>query len=261
MPVVVSAGNWYHSDEVESMSAWAEAPWTISVGATDSPTGGEILPMSSGGEDAVPGSGPDVVAYGASALDPNRLGTSYSAPEVTRALVLLGCFMATVRYCYQRARGKCAEGIPVGGLGNVDKEIDPRFAARSLELSALPAFSVRADALEQLVAIMRNNDIDDIQTWPSPSILRRMLFRAARRLPDVPIRLQGHGFINDDVIGDYLAAFDGEELLKLGLAKDPRVDDLATLVRGINLSDASSTSDRTDLWIRSARRWLVDIAV
>ena len=95
--VVMAVGNERRSDDYrETLSAWAEASWVISVGATLSPGGGPLSPTSAVG---IPGrSGPTLVAYGQSPRtdDPYWKGTSFAAGRVSDLIYILAGYTLTL---------------------------------------------------------------------------------------------------------------------------------------------------------------------
>jgi len=120
LPVVIALGN-FSKGVTETASAWAAAQCVISVGATDSATGGVLLDSSSRGNPSQPGTGPTVVAYGASALDDSVRGTSFAAPRVAAELLVLAGWCLTLRHLLASARGGVLEAIPLVGHGVVDQ--------------------------------------------------------------------------------------------------------------------------------------------
>src|SRR3990172_7974647 len=110
--VVVAAGNCGKADRNrESMSAWAEAPWVLSVGATEDEKGTTLADYSSKGVRDDPDSGPDVVAYGRSTLSPYPEGTSFAAPRVSLYGMICAAAMLELRHAFQVASGEEVQGV------------------------------------------------------------------------------------------------------------------------------------------------------
>ena len=97
------------------------ARWVIAVGATRDPEGMELASYSSVGTAGIDESGPDVVAWGASAVDPSVVGTSFAAPRVASLCLVLYTAMLQLQTAISTfERGNPIEGIRLAGIGLVD---------------------------------------------------------------------------------------------------------------------------------------------
>lgn len=256
-PVVIAAGNWHHREQTETLSAWAESPWVISVGATDRADGGELMDSSSAGSPSDPMSGPTVVAFGVADLAPKHRGTSYAAPHVTRALLRLGAWALTLRHFTLALAGGLVEGVPLVDIAIVDKDIDP--VERSIQLPALPAAGVDRDALSAVLRIASEHRLA-LEMWPTPARLRQMLIASAQPLANLQQHQGGAGFVSDATTLSYLQQFSGADLLQV-FANPTRASaqalDQASQVR---LAVPEELSFLMNVWKDSARIWAVDIA-
>ena len=83
--VVAAAGNSGTIRGTETMSAWAQPPWVMAVGRRQMTRADKCSQASiqDVGVPEVSDSGPDVVAWGRSFIDPTRKGTSFAAPRVS----------------------------------------------------------------------------------------------------------------------------------------------------------------------------------
>jgi hypothetical protein len=257
--VVIAAGNWRHEGAEETMSAWAETPWVVSVGATDSPQGGQLLPTSSVGDADDPSSGPSVVAYGASELNESRRGTSFAAPRVLRALVQLGAWCLTLRHAVAIELGGVLEGIPVVQFGMVDKNIDPRYAQRPHPMPALPFGGVDRVALSRVLALLDENGLRP-ELWPTPKRMTRLLIASAKPL-ELPRHQTGFGFVSDKTTREFIAGFSGAEFVEHFTEATVLQRKVGEELAKIQLSKTDELDRLITLWVDSAIRGIVDVTV
>lgn len=212
--VVAAAGNeGYVSSGVETLNAWAQAPWVISVAATTASDGGTRARYSSVGDKRRRSTHPTVAAYGASALDETMRGTSFAAPRVARQLAFLGSFIETLRSTASVFGGGVAEAPPVPWTYLVDCRVTRRFEPER-PLRALPRGAVDPDALQRASQLLEAAEVG-LDLEPTPRRLRSMLIRSARPVPGCSRRLVGAGFVSDETSTAYLERFSGLELARV----------------------------------------------
>lgn len=202
MLVVAAAGNDGPGTR-ETVSAWAEPSWVVSVGATADPAGERLLASSSRGVRNDPQSGPDVVAYGASALDQSRFGTSFAAPRVTFCAMVIAAVYLHVQQAWNRVIGMPEQGISLVGYGIIDEGFPagrPMVPADGLGQSVI-ATSTLVDALAAVRATQPSFSVHG-----SPTMLRRLLLAAARPIDGVSSHQVGAGFLSQELVVDYLAS-------------------------------------------------------
>lgn len=224
--VVAAAGN--HGTDPsgeETLSAWAQPPWVVSVGATNSADGGAILEQSSRGSEDDPLTWPDLVSHGVSRLDEGKHGTSFAAPRVTRQVAILASFVLALRSFALPRLGADEEGVPPAWAGFVDTGIDSRPSAAERPLSALPRNMIDhealADAVETLKAAGAPPDL-----CPRTDAIRGILLGSASPLPDVARHKQGKGFVSDATTERAMAGFTGADLARW-FCGAPQLDDSA----------------------------------
>jgi hypothetical protein len=217
--VVVSAGNCgQSSDGSKTMSAWAQAPWVLSVGATEDADGKILASYSSRGVIDDSQSGPDVVAWGQSGISNSKeaVGTSYAAPRVTFYAMLCAAALLELRHAMLVALGRETEGVRLVGCGFIDdfgKEINWSPKPRKT-VTALPIVGLNMAGVEALKCLISNNDISiDIQG--NAKILRFLLLNAARPIERYKNHEIGAGFLSEEIILDYLAKLTGKDILEL----------------------------------------------
>lgn len=118
--VVMAAGNCGTRGE-GTVSAWARVPWVLAVGATEDPDGTRLADYSATGRSNVPGSGPDVVAYGVSSISPHPVGTSFAAPRVTFLARLVSAAICQLRREVRVQQGERPQGVPLIGCGFLEQ--------------------------------------------------------------------------------------------------------------------------------------------
>jgi hypothetical protein len=191
----------------EMTSAWAEAHWVLSVGATADSEGTRLADYSNTGLPQLAGSGPDVVAWGQSLVNSAKSGTSYAAAKVSRAVALCASAIEQLRHEAQVAREEVVDGIPLVGLGVVDTDyrgIDSE--APRAPIPALPEVAVDVEGFRTALAACVDTGIR-VDISPAPERLRRMIIAAARAMPKYQPYEVGGGFISSDVVIDWLAAW------------------------------------------------------
>jgi hypothetical protein len=250
VPVVIAAGNsGTNAAGKETLNPWAQAPWVISVGATDSLSGGMLLPESSRGSEGNPESGPTVVAYGL-----------YSPPNdrVAQALLQFAAFCLTLRHFVQAEAG-VFEGIPLVGRGFVDEDIGVSEAERMrIQIPALPFAGINLVCLKRVLRVLDVHEVK-LDLWPTPQILRQMIINSARPLPNCQPHEVGHGFVGEETVIEYLNAFTGETLVGLFHPELPLSAKQRKQLRECRLADSTLLLDMLALWSRSALRWTYDI--
>ncbi len=208
--VVVAAGNSGAAD-VETVSAWAEPDWVLSVGGTADRAGTTLAPKSSRGVAGQPQSGPDVVAYGASGLDETRTGTSYAAPRVTELAMLLAAVVLQVRRIWLTVLGNQPPGIELVGAGFVDVGFDA-FGRSYEPVVGLPPAGLDEQACLECFEVASGAGVET-NVIGSPQLLRRLLIASARPIPGYAAHEVGAGFLDRDVVLDWLAARNGLDVL------------------------------------------------
>ncbi|GAA1185160.1 hypothetical protein GCM10009584_28960 [Ornithinimicrobium humiphilum] len=195
--VVVAAGNCGDQGE-DTLSAWARPEWVLSVGATEDADGTRIAAYSSRG-----GPGPDLVAHGASDLNPAQRGTSFAAPKVTfLARLVTAAFCQLGREIVVAQTGRQI-GVPAVGRGIIDsfgREIWWE-GEDATALLALPLIGVRRSIVEELV----RQTGDAMSVRSSPELLRQFLLSAARPVPGASSSTAGAGFVDVDAVIERLA--------------------------------------------------------
>ena len=201
--VVVAAGNCGRA--ADSMSAWARPDWVLSVGATDDVEGSRIAAYSSRGAP-----GPDLVAFGQSALNPRRLGTSYAAPRVSHLARVVVAALCELGREVMVAQGAQPMGVPAVGVGIIDDFDDQLWwepdAATGFQ--ALPLLGVRTDVVRQLVG----HTSGALRVTATPAIVREILISAGRPVPGASELEAGAGFVDQAGVIDRLAKITGAEM-------------------------------------------------
>ena len=212
--VVVSAGNCGRHKDVETMSAWAEAPWVLSVGATSDPEGLHLADYSSRGSPGNPESGPDLVAWGSSALDTKMVGTSFAAPKVSVFAMICTAAILQLRHAVQVVNKEDVEGVRLVGCGFVDNYGSEIFydSEPRIELPGLPVVGPIFDNIAEIASAASNVDVS-LDIRGNEGILRKMLLDAARPVPGYQQHEVGAGFLDEDIVLDYLASLNGADLL------------------------------------------------
>lgn len=259
VPVVVAAGNAYQRvDGRETMNPWAESPWVIAVGATDTSEGGNLASYSSVGTPDNPESGPMVVAYGQSGIsaDPRDQGTSFAAPRVASILAYMAQYCLTLRHFVQKDKGGYVEGIPIVGIGYIDEGIE--LKERSLPLAALPRTGIDLDALKAVLSKLDQFGLR-VHTWPTPQHLRQMLVASAEPLPDLAPHEAGYGFVSYETTKRYLEQFSGADFASLFCPEATASSGVRQLLRDYRLTDTNALPHLLSVWEQSLYQWAVDL--
>lgn len=210
--VVAAAGNSGSIPDQETMSAWAEPPWVLAVGATRDEGGLERLPRSSVGRAEDPASGPDVMAWGASRLNLSKLGTSFAAPRVSSIARLCVAAVLQLLHLHQRSVGE-AEGVRVVGLAVVDRFRGDRWyvGPDRIGLGALPLEGPTDAAVAVFESLAQHRP--SLRLSCGPQQVRELLRRAANPIPNLAPHEQGAGFLSDAGVEALLSSMPATELL------------------------------------------------
>lgn len=260
-PVVVAAGNSLRDPRgQETLSAWAESPCVISVGATDRPDGGRVVGFSGVGSRDDAGSGPTVVAYGQSSLSvsPEWRGTSFAAPRVAGACAQVAAFLLNIDHVLNKHLiGDAADGIPLVAIGAVDRGFNGPLASRPLQLPSLPVAGANGvevtEALDLLLVAGRKLEMRSLA-----ELTRSIVVTAAQPLANCEPYESGAGFVSRDGVRQHLESLTGLDLAEMfttGLALPAPIEGQ---LKTLQLADRSLLGDAMDVWSDSARRWNVD---
>lgn len=229
LPVVLVTGN-ASSPEDTTTSSWAQAPWTISVGATTDDSGSKVADYSRFGGDSPDTLGPDVVSCGVD--DTGASGTSFAAPVVSSELAVIAATWMMVRSRLLEANvGHDVEGVPLAGRCFVDTGVMPGdpghgFAVadlkpRSLRLPCLPRDCVNPDAISAAADERWKEMTSPLLDLPRPTVLGRLLIDSARPMSDRD--RAGAGFVSRATTEKWLESLSMETLLRAsgdGLPQD-----------------------------------------
>ncbi|TFC83303.1 hypothetical protein E3T23_02740 [Cryobacterium cheniae] len=212
---VLAAGNC-GAQGAGSLSAWARAPWVLSVGATADETGSKLAPYSAIGTRDEPNSGPDLVADGRSYVAPHPEGTSFAAPKVTYLVRVIVAAICQLGREIRVQEGADPHGVPLVGYGIVDRFGSSIWTnARELvPITALPVVGIDPTAVAACLAVARHAGavLDVIGT---PKIVRSLLLEAARPMPGYDVHQVGAGFVNTNAVLDRLAEISGLQVVRL----------------------------------------------
>lgn len=252
---VLAAGNAGSTAPArETMSAWAEAPWVLAVGATADEAGNQLADYSSVGIPSIPDSGPDVVSFGESELDHKVVGTSFAAPRVARSAAILASAMLTLRHFVQRSAGQPLEGIPAVGVAYIDEQIHP--VDEPLQLRGLPAAGVSKEAVEAVVKQLTNSG-REVNVTTQPPVLRNLISWAARPMTNYGPHQVGLGFLNYDTLESFVENFSAAHFAWLFANPQPSSEELQELAK-VRLFLPDAVSSMVDLWRRATLRWAWD---
>jgi hypothetical protein len=255
LPVVAAGNDSQRVDGRETMSAWAEAPWVVAVGATSDPQGRQLANYSSVGSPSVPESGPDLVAYGISEVDDDMPGTSFAAPKVARFAGMLASMVLTLRHEAQRATGGPVAGIPRVAVGIIDVGI--HHPADPLRIPSLPSFGVNRKNLKEVVTALRKGGAE-LVVEPTPAILSQLLLWAAAPMSGYASFEVGAGFVSNERIEELVQALDGERFGWLFASPRPGSKALAEF-RGLQLFEPGLASELVGFWQRALTVWAIDL--
>ena len=255
--VVMAAGNTPQgSDGAETMSAWAEAPWVLAVGATADSEGSQRADYSSVGTPGAADSGPDLVAWGASRLQETKVGTSFAAPRVAGMSLALHVMTSELRQAMARINDAAQSGgIRLAGVGIIDSPLTGGPRSDGLSLPGLPAFGVDMDALaislRKLAALNIGLDVR-----PTAERLRDMLINSARSMPGYAGHQVGAGCVSDESIDQFIESFSGAHLAWY-FSSRPGSEELREL-SAVRLFEPGVGSRLRELTSRSAPIWHFD---
>ncbi|ROR93380.1 subtilase family protein [Salana multivorans] len=219
--VVIAAGNCgAAADDAatgDTMSAWARPDWVLSVGATRDEAGTVVADYSSRG-----GPGPDLVAYGASALNEAKVGTSFAAPRVSALARLVVAAFCELGRELMAARGEPAVGVPAVGFAIIDSFTDEIWdsPAAGAGIQALPLVGVRPDVAATIAATTGAS----LRVRTTPAIMREVLLSAARPVPGADASCAGAGFVDEPLVIERLASLTVADLWAW-FGHGPRPDD------------------------------------
>lgn len=207
---VVAAGNGHDTaHRFETLSPWAESDAVLSVGATEDEAGTAVAPYSARGGELRPDLGPDILAWGRSALDPPEFGTSFAAARASAFVAIVRSWLGVVRANVDLAHG-AATGVPLSGVFMIDIEFlgSPRPYRPPAPFAAIPIFSTHPGQAEQLAGIA-----DRLAT---PAASRAVLLAAAQSdsptSPSPSISTSRlHGWLDRAPAADVIAAIEGTE--------------------------------------------------
>lgn len=251
---VMSAGNAGQlSTGRETMSAWSEAPWVMSVGAAADQAGRQLASYSSAGTPNLPESGPDIVSFGESELDYHVQGTSFAAPRIARCSAMFAAAFFTLRHFVQVVRNEPLEGIPQCGVAYIDNQIHP--SSEPWTERALPASGVN---LTELAAVLGklNTLGSQVDVVVTPTILRRLLTAAARPMSYAQHEV-GAGFLNYDSAEAFLAGFSGAHLAWFFGSAQLGTEHMRDLAKA-PLFDAEALPEMVSIWRRATALWAWD---
>lgn len=241
--LVLAAGNC-GTHGPGSLSAWARAPWVLSVGATVDETGTELAPYSAIGDADDPASGPDLVADGRSYVPPHPVGTSFAAPKVTfftRLVVAALCQLGTeVRV----QSGAAPHGVPLVGCGIVDRFGSSIWNSYHdlIPLQALPIVGVDREAVAACLKIARHHGAT-LDVRGTPDLVRSLLVEAARPMPGYAPHQVGAGFIDERGVRERLGAFTGLQAMRLFGGGGAIPDEAARRLDDLHLFDPEGLKD------------------
>ncbi|MBT2551268.1 S8 family serine peptidase [Arthrobacter sp. ISL-65] len=241
---VLAAGNC-GAQGAGSLSAWARAPWVLSVGATVDETGTKLAPYSAIGTRDDLNSGPDLVADGRSDIAPYPEGTSFAAPKVTYLVRVIVAAICQLGREIRVQEGADPHGVPLVGCGIVDRFGSSIWTSprNLLPLTALPVVGVDPTAVAACLAVAKRAgavlDVDG-----TPEIVRSLLLTAARPMPGYGPHQVGAGFVSTDAVLDRLAAISGLEVVRLfDRAAVNLTDEAANELSTLRVFDAGQLKD------------------
>jgi len=217
--IVISAGNCgQYENGLETMSAWAQPTWVLSVGATEDVDGKTLAKYSARGTPNDPQSGPDVVAWGRSSISPFPQGTSFAAPRVSFYAMVCAAALLQLRHGFQIATGQTVEGVRLVGFGIIDswktkteiwQDVNPR-----IPMPALPVIGLNMNGITNVARTATEHGIN-LNVQGNAEILRSILTAAAQPISGCERHEVGFGFLNEQIVLDYLAALSGADVLNM----------------------------------------------
>ncbi|WP_372593844.1 S8 family serine peptidase [Actinotalea sp.] len=255
--VVVAAGNCGASGQ-GSMSAWAQVPWVLAVGAVDDEEGTALADYSARGVAGEPASGPDLVALGRSALDPQVRGTSFAAPRVTQLARIVAAAFWSLRRETAVQQGAPPHGVPAVGFGVIDSfgtEIW-RPSRGAEDLVALPATGPDRAGVAACVAAVRAAG-GRVEVRGTPGLLRRMLLESARPVPGRRQDEVGAGFVDRGQVLDRLVRYSALDLAR-DFGSEPVAPDSERDLAGRRVFDPADLDALADVVARTGPGWRYD---
>ncbi len=212
-----AAGNRGLIPGVESVSAWAQTPWVLGVGATEDEAGTTLWKRSSRGVPGLPDSGPTCVAWGANQYAAGDIGTSFAAPRVVHSALLVCAAIVQLQAAVRRAAGG------PGGVRLVGAAVVDSFGAEGrqwwpeadrLPATSLPVLGLHPEATGVFDALAQHG----VEVIGNPQQVRKLLLASARPIPGYGEHEVGAGFISADGTIDHLARLPASRWLEvLGL--------------------------------------------
>jgi hypothetical protein len=192
-------------DRLETISAWAEAPWVIAVGGTEDEAGTRPASYSPVGTRGVPESGPDLLAYGGNSENGvSHEGTSYAAPRVTLEIMKLCAFLELTGFSMRTIAGHREQAIPPIGYATVDHGFLD-FEWERVSADGLVGQGINLDHLADAVRKMTAMQVE-LDWSATPDRLRALLYATARALP-LPAHIGGRGFVGPAETRGFLEHF------------------------------------------------------
>ena len=189
-----------------------EESGVVCVGATTDESGSQLANYSSTGLVGLKRR-PCVVADGRGSMGGE--GTSFSAPKVaTYACLIIDAVLQVSRVLNFLKAPDRAFGVSLVGWGMVDNAEGRQFAFGREELNAMPFLGVREDSLSKAFQHLAfENNLPWFSIHGAP--VRQILMRSARKLNGRQPHETGAGFVNEQLVLDYLSQIRLGELLKL----------------------------------------------
>ena len=254
LPVAAAGNESRSADGRATTSEWAKPQWVVSVGATADRGGQVLASYSSTGSADDPGSGPDVVSIGEPSLNSEKRGTSFAAPRVADAAADFACALLCIRHVLQRVTSCEVQGVPVVGIGIIDRDFD--LPHEPLRLNALPVFGINEKVVADLASIAEDLRIN-LDLTPSPSRLRRALLTAVRPMMNYPSHQVGAGFIDRATVKETLRRLSIGHILAI-LAHGPIERKTLASLPTAPLFDPQALNSLVSMWHLSRVIWTLD---
>ena len=255
--VVAAAGNAGAGQE-ETMSAWAQPDWVLSVGGSVDADGTELAEKSSRGVAGNPESGPDVIAHGVSDLNAAEKGTSFAAPRVAFLAIAATAALLQLRRCWLEATGQTVRGIQLVGTGFVD--CDFPSGARIRQAPGLPVVGIDQTAAADAIEIAQRAGTA-LHVQGRPQLLRSMILASARPMPGYGPHEVGAGFVDASGFEAWLAARTGLDLVEWFATDGSELDDGAKEeLLALRLFDPSTIPELFRAVLGTRPTWMYDYA-
>ena len=214
--ITIAAGNSGRAKSICHINNFVpdfeEESGVVCVGATTDESGSQLANYSSTG---LFGSRrrPCVVADGRGSMEGE--GTSFSAPKVaTYACLIIDAVLQVVRVLDFLKAPDRAFGVSLVGWGMVDDAQGRPVGFGREELNAMPFLGVYEGALRRAFKYLASdNNLPWFSVHGAP--VRQILMRSARKLNGRGPHEMGAGFVNEQLVIDYLSQIRLGELLKL----------------------------------------------